>query len=249
MRILGLAVAVLAALPASALGDSGTVTFLEGTATRTPAAGGAPVALAVDAEVVEGDTLETGAESKLEIELEDGSIARLDQKSKLVVDSIAKGPETSWKVKLSLVLGQVWAKVTRKVGEDAGFEVHTERAVAGVRGTEFLVSADVEHEVEVYEGTVEVGGRGPKAERWKVGAGKRLAFDREGRAGGLAAARAERKFLKWLRKHETDRKARLDRQGPDRDRKLDRDDLKERRDKRKERFQERREKRKENRLR
>jgi hypothetical protein len=190
---------VLIASPA--LAASGKVTFLEGSATRT-AAGGAPVALIDGAAVLEGDALETSAGGRLEVTLEDGSIVRVDEKSRLLVDSVVRIGDQSWKVKLTLALGQIWSKVTRKVGEGAGYEVHTERAVAGVRGTEFLVEASGDHNVEVDEGVVDVGVRGADGlvtEHHLVNLGERLAIDASGRTAGPIKGRAERAFRHWLK--------------------------------------------------
>jgi hypothetical protein len=64
-------------------------------------------------------------------------------------------------------VGNVWAKVAKTVGGDSRFEVKTENAVAGVRGTTFRVDAAVDRSVvvKVYSGTVAVaGGRIPRPE-------------------------------------------------------------------------------------
>jgi hypothetical protein len=198
MRSLIVAFALL--VPAGALGASGKITFVEGAATRAPA-GGAAAPAAAGLDVVDGDTLETGPGARLELALSDGSVARLDERSKLVVDSVGALPEQSggWRVRLSLALGQVWSQVTRKVGEGAGYEVHTERAVAGVRGTEFLVAAAAEHEIEVYHGRVEVALRGQEGEaaRFQLGAGQRLGVDARGHSAGASAIAGERPFSRW----------------------------------------------------
>ena len=201
MRSFFFALVPLLALAASgsALAAAGKVTFLEGSATRTPKDGPA-VAVADGAELLDGDTLETAAGGRLELTLEDGSVARLDEKSKLVVDSVSKLSEESWAVKLTLTLGQIWSKVTRKVGEGAGYEVQTERAVAGVRGTEFLVEAAGEHTIEVYEGAVEVGVRGEQGEivaRHRVALGQHLRIDAARKTGGPGQGHADRAFRKW----------------------------------------------------
>ncbi|MEM6730182.1 MAG: FecR family protein [Myxococcota bacterium] len=55
---------------------------------------------------------------------------------------------------VKLFLGKIWAKVSELGGES--FEVETETAVAGVRGTEFIVSVGKDARVKVLEGTVAV---------------------------------------------------------------------------------------------
>ena len=53
---------------------------------------------------------------------------------------------------------KAWAKVSKMVGSEARFEVKTENAVAGVRGTVFRVNVeeDAATVVKVYEGAVVV---------------------------------------------------------------------------------------------
>jgi len=206
-------------LPAAAYAGSGKVTFVEGTATRSTS-GGAPQALALDSEVEDGDTVETAAKARLELTLADGSVVRLGESGKLVVDSVTR-VETSWRVKLTLVLGEVWSKVTRKVGDDAGYEVHTDRAVAGVRGTEFVVEAGADHDIEVLEGKVEVAVRdGGAGAKYSLERGHRLRVDRAGKTGGPGPSKGDRAISKWAR-GEGDGKSKLDRERP-RDRREDR---------------------------
>ena len=53
---------------------------------------------------------------------------------------------------------KAWAKVSKMVGSEARFEVKTENAVAGVRGTVFRVNVEEDEAtvVKVYEGAVAV---------------------------------------------------------------------------------------------
>jgi len=210
--------------PALASAAAGRVTLAEGTATRTRA--GAPAAtLTVGAEVEDHDTLETGDKSRLEVELADGSVLRLGARGRLVVDSVTP-VETSFRVKLTLALGELWSKVTRKVGPDAGYEVHTDRSVAGVRGTEFVVEAGDEHEVEVLEGKVEVALRDGSA-RHDLTPGQRLRIDRAGKTAGPAASRGERAIAKWSRRDgdKLDRDRSRDRREDRRTKRMDRREL------------------------
>jgi hypothetical protein len=168
---------VLAAslLPATALAASGEVTYLEGKATRTPQGGG-KVALALKSGLEQGDTIETSAGAKLEITLADKSVMRLGPSSKLKLD-VTSFSENSREFKATLILGKVWSKVSSIFGSERTFEVRTERAVAGVRGTIFRVDAARSKAVlvKVYTGTVAVAGTGavpaaapPKGERVQI---------------------------------------------------------------------------------
>jgi hypothetical protein len=150
-----------AAAPASQ--PAGKVTFLSGDASRK--AGGKNQKLAVGAPVHEGDVLETARRTRLEVKLNDQSVVRLGPSSRAVVQSAKFGTTVEdRKVSAKLVVGQVWANVAKAIGGEARFEVQTENAVAGVRGTTFRVDAarDRSVVVKVYSGTVAVAA-GPLA--------------------------------------------------------------------------------------
>lgn len=149
--------ALAAAVPAEAPPPAGKVTFLAGEASRTVS--GKKQKLAVGAPVFEGDVLETSRRTRLEVRLADQSVVRLGPKSKAVVQAASFGKDVEdRKVSAKLVVGQVWANVAKAVGGEARFEVQTENAVAGVRGTTFRVDAarDRSVVVKVYSGTVAV---------------------------------------------------------------------------------------------
>lgn len=139
--LLGL-LAVVCAAPAFAEAPAiGTVSVLDGTATRTPA-GGKPAKLAVGAAVHLKDTVETKAPVK--ITLNDGSVIMIDKDSRLTFDEASFEDQSKSREGFSATLsfGKFWGKVKKAVaGSDAKFEVKTDRAVAGVRGTIFRVDA------------------------------------------------------------------------------------------------------------
>ncbi len=148
-----LAAAALAAPPAPA----GTVTFLVGEATRSAA--GKAEKLAVGSAVFQGDVLETQKRTRLEVKLADRSVVRLGPSSKANVQAAAFGKTVEErKVSAKLLVGKVWANVAKAVGGEQRFEVQTENAVAGVRGTTFRVDAATDRSVvvRVYSGTVAV---------------------------------------------------------------------------------------------
>ena len=155
-----LAVAVLLAshaASAAATAPAGTVTFLAGEATR--AAGGKAEKLEVGRPVYQGDLLETQKRTRLEVKLADQSVLRLGPSSKAEVAAAAFGKNVEERnVSAKLVVGKVWANVAKAVGGEQRFEVKTENAVAGVRGTTFRVDAATDRSVvvKVYSGTVAV---------------------------------------------------------------------------------------------
>ncbi|WP_147444177.1 MULTISPECIES: FecR domain-containing protein [Corallococcus] len=134
--------AVLAGLlPGLAFGAIGRVEVLEGTASRHPM-GGVSRPLAVGADVEVKDTLEVGPKSNLKLTLNDGSVLMLGEGSQLFINvADFEGQERKGFV-ARLGLGKLWASVKKALaGSDAKFEVETDRAVAGVRGTRFRVDA------------------------------------------------------------------------------------------------------------
>jgi hypothetical protein len=144
--------------PAVCLAAQGEVTFLEGSASRLPASG-PKVALSLESPIDRGDLLETGEGARLEITLPDKSVVRLAPSSRLRLDEAAFS-HGGRSVKATLLLGKVWSKVSSVFGSERDFEVRTEHAVAGVRGTIFRVDADKAKAVlvKVYAGTVAVAG-------------------------------------------------------------------------------------------
>jgi hypothetical protein len=150
---------------------AGSVTFLAGEATRS--AGGKSEKLAVGKAVFQGDVLETQKRTRLEVKLADGSVVRLGPTSKAEVQAAAFGKTVEERnVSAKLLVGKVWANVAKAVGGEQRFEVKTENAVAGVRGTTFRVDAATDKSVvvKVYSGTVAVAsGPVPRPEHQAAG--------------------------------------------------------------------------------
>lgn len=182
VRYLAVAAALAAGLVvlrsprADAASAPGVVTFLRGEAVRV-GANGRSEPLKVDGRVFEGDTVETRARTRLEIKLPDESIVRVGPDSKVQLASAVFGKSAEdRKVTAKLVVGNVWAKVAHAVGGDAKFEVQTDTAVAGVRGTTFRVDAahDKSVVVRTYAGAVAVAsGPIPRPEHKSALGGKK----------------------------------------------------------------------------
>ncbi len=122
-----------------ALAEVGKITKLDGAATRTPK-GGKAEALKEGSAIELGDTIAvtTGA---LKFELTDGSIIALDAKSLFTVNEAEFEGQERKGFSGFLKGGSLWTKVKKALG-GGKFEVTTERAVAGVRGTIFRIDAD-----------------------------------------------------------------------------------------------------------
>ena len=106
----------------------------------------------------EGDIIKTGTRSRIELTLKDGSIVRLGSDSRLRLARIAvnKVNKRKKKISIKLFIGRLWTNVTSIFGSSSKFEVETDNAVAGVRGTVFRVSRRQGKgtRVHVYKGNV-----------------------------------------------------------------------------------------------
>lgn len=134
-----LAVAVVL-VSVSALAEVGKVAMMEGEASRTPAGSKDAVALAAGANIELGDTI-TVKSGNLKFELNDGSVIMLAPKSVLEITRADFEGQERKGFKGLLKGGSLWTKVKKALG-GGEFEVSTERAVAGVRGTIFRIDAD-----------------------------------------------------------------------------------------------------------
>ncbi len=127
-------------IPAIASAAIGKVVVVEGKGTRTPDGGGAAVELKVGSEIELKDTLKAEG-GNLKFELNDGSQIALADKSELYIDEAKFDGQNCTGFMGTLKAGSLWTKVKKLLG-DAKYEVKTERAVAGVRGTIFRIDAD-----------------------------------------------------------------------------------------------------------
>ena len=126
--------------PSLALAAVGKVVKLDGAATRT-ASDGKKEDLKPDAAIELKDVIEVAPKGLLKLELTDGSVIALDEKSRLeITEADFKGMEVS-SFSATLSAGKLWTKVKKLMGESK-YEVKTQRAVAGVRGTIFRIDAD-----------------------------------------------------------------------------------------------------------
>jgi hypothetical protein len=92
------------------------------------------------------------------LDLEDGSQVLVKPNSHVVL----KAPTQDQGYWLELLLGKISAKVQKRLGNTPSFRMGTPTAVITVRGTRFSVEVNKKQKtsVEVFEGTVEVGGFG-----------------------------------------------------------------------------------------
>lgn len=106
--------------------------------------------------VFEKDTLITGAESRCEIKLSDGSLIRLNEKTRYIIE---KYEQTAGNIAFSgyLVSGESWTNVNKTGSEKKDFNVRSPIAVAAVIGTAYKMNADGSlTEISVLDGQVNV---------------------------------------------------------------------------------------------
>jgi hypothetical protein len=135
------------------------VSLVEGTA-QARRGGNIPHDLRQGSSVQQGDLVETGDDSRLELKLPDASALRLGPRARLALAAahFERGPARR-QLSVRLLSGKVWAKVTPVPGGGQRFQIETENAVASVRGTTFRIDAHEDRSVlvRVYSGTVAVG--------------------------------------------------------------------------------------------
>jgi len=135
------------------------VTMLEGTATAFTQGVPAGLPLEKGSKLKRGQEVRVGANSRMEIRFPDGTIMRLSEKSRLIMDEVLYDRNTENKnVKVSLAIGKLWANVKKLTTPDSKVEVRTSNAVAGVRGTVYRVNVEEDKSalIKVYDGSVYV---------------------------------------------------------------------------------------------
>ena len=143
------------------------VTTLTGKALVTRASTKQREKLATGALLATGDQVTTGTGARLELKLPDGSYLRFDERTTFKLVSMTGSPKSETrKIRISMVVGKTWARVTRLFGKKrGGFDIATQTAVAGVRGTTFRMNVEEDNSavLKVYGGEVEVRKRSEDA--------------------------------------------------------------------------------------
>lgn len=183
--VTSLAIAWLVFLPTMLWAEEvGTVAAVEGEVEIERAANA--VEAQVGTAVHQGDVLVTGPDGKLRVVFQDDSVLTLSSDSRLTVDdSVFEPAQRTARSLFGLVQGTVNAAVSQYYRlRGNAYEIHTETAVAGVRGTEFTVSFDPKTErteVVAIEGTVQVHAvRDPQAPGVLVRAWEATVVDPDG---------------------------------------------------------------------
>jgi hypothetical protein len=191
--------AVLAA--AASAGEVGTLAAAEGTAEVqhdgrwSPARIGSPVQV--------GDAVRTGHDGRARIVFQDDTVLNVGNSSFLVVDRQIFDPDKGGSRSLmKLLRGRVRALVSEYYQRPgSAYEVETDTAVAGVRGTEFIVEYDPEEsvtEVVGVSGTVQVNSVLDRARRGVYVTAGELSTVRRGQFPGPPPRLDEDTFRQYI---------------------------------------------------
>ena len=107
--------------------------------------------------IAQGMTVKTGTKSIAEIHFQ-GNFIRINENSSIVIMELTRNMEKNKEsTELYVNNGEVFSKISRKLASGEKFLVKTPTAVAGVRGTEFLVNVDGKKStIKCMEGKVSV---------------------------------------------------------------------------------------------
>ncbi|MFZ5569984.1 MAG: FecR family protein [Thermodesulfobacteriota bacterium] len=139
-----------------------TITYLSGTATLISIDGQIIKSLSQGQTLSRGDRIRTGKNSRIEVKLPDNSFIRFDEDTSFELETVDLDQTDQRRdIRVRVILGKAWAKVSRLFSNRGRFALSTKTAVAGVRGTTYRmnVNADDSAEVKVYRGEVVVQSR------------------------------------------------------------------------------------------
>jgi len=138
LSVLTMASTLLWSMAVLAQESIGEVTALQGQATvqRTGSAQAMP--LRVQSPVHRGDTIQTLEASKIKLLLIDGTGLTLGERGTMTLSQLVYAPQRQTHQGVVSIARGIFRAVTRKVLPQTTFEVHTDTAVAAVRGTQWL---------------------------------------------------------------------------------------------------------------
>lgn len=150
--------AALAAVPAGVDAETVAGAVVLGTARVERAQAQAPLGPGDD--VLQGDQIRTEAGRRVRILLTDKSVLDIGPETTFMIRQ-AEGTSSRRLIDLRVIVGRLWARVSRAFGAGSRFRVESENAVAGVRGTSFVFVTDDEGRttVSVLTGQVSVRDR------------------------------------------------------------------------------------------
>ncbi|RJP57058.1 MAG: hypothetical protein C4549_05710 [Deltaproteobacteria bacterium] len=139
--------------------DQAVVTFLQGKVYVLPKGEAKGIPLKVHDILHKEDRINTGEKALIEIKLPDGSFVRFADNTSFTVSDLSYNRESGDKnFGVKLFLGKTWANAKGFLGRGKKFEISSENAVAGIKGTIYRmdVSKDKSVLIRVYGGNVYV---------------------------------------------------------------------------------------------
>ncbi|KPD07727.1 hypothetical protein AM501_13920 [Aneurinibacillus migulanus] len=108
--------------------------------------------------ITQGDTIITGRNGKVNMDLDSDKEVIIGPNTKLVISQLVQNARAmSGKTSMSLLGGSVMVKVKKKLTGDSRFEIKTPTAIMGVMGTQFVMKYERNTSfIGVIEGTVAV---------------------------------------------------------------------------------------------
>ncbi|MFP4038964.1 MAG: FecR domain-containing protein [Desulfosudaceae bacterium] len=109
--------------------------------------------------VAEGSRVKVADKSRIELRLPDESYIRFDAGAVFELTGLSADKKAGKRdIDVNMVMGNIWATVSRLFSKKERFDVSTKTSVAGIRGTKYRlkVNPDQSAVVKVYEGALEV---------------------------------------------------------------------------------------------
>ncbi|MFH1075002.1 MAG: FecR domain-containing protein [Candidatus Firestonebacteria bacterium] len=142
------------------------VGYLKGTVKITRKAENNQVYAKLGMILLPGDKIETGADSKVELKLEDGSNFRIGDNSSVVIEEMKRENDTD-KSTMKVIFGRVWMNIKKALDSNPkDSKIVTPKVTAAVKGTTYRADVDKDGEatVNVYDGAVVVAKDGKEEE-------------------------------------------------------------------------------------
>jgi hypothetical protein len=132
--------------------------------------------------ITQGDTIMTGSDGKITMDLDSDKEVTIGTNTTLVVSELVKSAKAlSGKTSLSLLKGKVVISIKKKLDGDSRFEIETPTAIMGVMGTQFTVRYEDEQSyVGVFEGAVKTKHGDKRAAETLVNPNEQLKLDQKG---------------------------------------------------------------------
>lgn len=136
----------------------GKITAVSGSAEVKKSGGKKQVKAFKSMAITQGDTIITGRNGKVNMDLDSDKEVIIGPNTKLVISQLVQNARAmSGKTSISLLGGSVMVKVKKKLTGDSRFEIKTPTAIMGVMGTQFFMKYERNTSfVGVIEGTVAV---------------------------------------------------------------------------------------------